>query len=266
LSVNGSELILRQIFDRFGEQVHPLTPTYALFPEIARRWTETRLAPAQDFAFDLAKLSIPAGTTLAVIVNPDNPNGLAVDIDPLTFLLKRYPDTLFLIDEAFIGLAGVSAVSLVPQYKNVIVTRTFSKAHSLAGFRVGYAVAPLPIADDLNDHNDAYPLARPSEAAALATLQNEGKIRDRAATLRRWTGELAAGLRALGVRTFPTETYFFLADFAPHDAGTLAKRLEQDGILVKPLNVAWLGQGFMRVTTALPDDNARFLSTLEELL
>jgi histidinol-phosphate aminotransferase len=50
-----------------------------LFPEIARRWTETRLAPAQDFAFDLAELSIPAGTTLAVIVNPNNPNGLAVD-------------------------------------------------------------------------------------------------------------------------------------------------------------------------------------------
>jgi histidinol-phosphate aminotransferase len=140
------------------------------------------------------------------------------------------------------------------------------QAHSLAGFRVGYAVAPLPIADDLNDHNDAYPLARPSEAAALATLQNEGKIRDRAATLRRWTRELAAVLRALGVRTFPTETYFFLADFAPHDAGDLARRREQDGVLIKPLNVASLGPGFMRVTTALTDDNAQFLSTLEELL
>jgi histidinol-phosphate aminotransferase len=130
-----------------------------------------------------------------------------VDIDPLTFLLKRHPDTLFLIDEAFIGLAGVSAVSLVPQYKNVIVTRTFSKAHSLAGLRVGYAAAPLPIADDLNGHNDAYPLARPSEAAALATRQNDGKIHDRAATLRRWTGELATGLRALGsARSRPKRT------------------------------------------------------------
>jgi histidinol-phosphate aminotransferase len=73
-------------------------------------------------------------------------------------------------------------------------------------------------------------------------------------------------LRALGVRTFPTETYFFLADFAPHDAGDLARRREQDGVLIKPLNVASLGPGFMRVTTALTDDNAQFLSTLEELL
>jgi histidinol-phosphate aminotransferase len=84
--------------------------------------------------------------------------------------------------------------------------------------------------------------------------------------LRQWTDELAAGLQTLGVRTFPTETYFFLADFAPHDAGRLVKRLEERGILVKPLNDVRLGPGFMRVTTTLPEDNARFLSTVRELL
>jgi histidinol-phosphate aminotransferase len=59
----GSELILRQIFDRFGHQVHLLTPTYALIPEIARRYRETRLYPERNFAFDLRKLAIPKGTT-----------------------------------------------------------------------------------------------------------------------------------------------------------------------------------------------------------
>jgi len=70
----------------------------------------------------------------------------------------------------------------------------------------------------------------------------------------------------LGVRTFPTETYFFLADFAPHDAGQLAHRLADREILVKPLNDAHLGPGFMRITTALPEDNARFVVALRELL
>ena len=69
------------------------------------------------------------------------------------------------------------------------------------GVWVGYAVAPPTVADDLNEHNDAYPLARPSEAAAIATLQNDDKIRDRVAMLRQWTEELADGLRALEVRT-----------------------------------------------------------------
>jgi histidinol-phosphate aminotransferase len=146
------------------------------------------------------------------------------------------------------------------------VTRTLSKAHSLAGFRVGYGIFPEALADDVNTHNDAYPLARPSQAAALATLQHEDTIRARALTLRAWTEDLAGQLRALGVRTFPTETYFFVADFSPRDAGSLAARLGQRGILIKPLNDARLGPGFMRITTAVPDDNARFVAALKELL
>jgi histidinol-phosphate aminotransferase len=262
----GSELILRQLFDRFGQQVHLLTPTYALFPEIARRYTETRLLPEQNFAFDLSSLAIPEGTTLAVIVNPNNPNGGTFDTRPLPDLLRRYPATRFLVDEAFIGLAGQSVAHLVPEHANLLVTRTLSKAHSLAGFRVGYAVLPEAIADDLNTHNDAYPLARPSQAAALATLQHEDTIRARARQLRAWTEDLAEQLRALGVRTFPSETYFFVADFAPHDAGALAARLKERGILIKPLNDARLGSGYMRVTTAVPEDNARFVAALRTLL
>lgn len=262
----GSELILRQIFDRLGQQVHLLTPTYVLFPEIARRYTETRLVPENDFAFDLERLDVPDGATLAVIVNPNNPNGGTFDMAALPGLLARYPETRFLIDEAFIGLGGDGVAHLVPRHKNLLVTRTLSKAHSLAGFRVGYAVLPEPLADDLNEHNDAYPLARPSQAAALATLRHEHKIRERAATLRRWADELAGELRRLGVKTYPTRTYFFLADFAPLDAAVLAEKLRARNILINPLGDRRLGPGFMRVTTALPEDNARFTAALREIL
>jgi len=262
----GSELILRQLFDRFGQQAHLLTPTYALFPEIAARFSETRLMPEHGFGFDLARLEIPEGTTLTVIVNPNNPNGGIFDMRPLPGLLRTHPQVRFLVDEAFIGMAGESVAHLVPTHPNLLVTRTFSKAHSLAGFRVGYAILPESIADDLNQHNDAYPLARASEAAAIATLQHEDEIRERVAQLRRWTEALASALRDLGVRTYATETYFFLADFAPHNAAALASQLMEHNILVKPLHDARLGPGFMRVTTALPDDNARFVSVLKGLL
>lgn len=262
----GSELILRQLFDRYGQRVHLLTPTYVLFPEIAGTYTETRLLPEQDFAFDLSELTVPDGTTLAVIVNPNNPNGGIFDMTPLPKLLQRYPETCFLVDEAFIGLAGESVAHLVPEYSNLLVTRTLSKAHSLAGFRVGYGIFPETIADDLNSHNDAYPLARPSQAAAIATLRHEDTIRARAERLLGWTEDLAAQLRTLGVRTYPTQTYFFLADFAPHDATELANRLRNRDILIKPLNDPVLGPGYMRITTALPQDNRRFVDALRELL
>ncbi len=262
----GSELILRQIFERFGKQVHLLTPTYPLFPEIARRHTETRLLPELDFAFDLGELVIPEGTTLAVIVNPNNPNGGIFDMSPLPDLLRRHPSTQFLVDEAFIGLAGQSVVHLVPEYLNLMVTRTLSKAHSLAGFRVGYGVFPESIAYDLNGHNDAYPLTRPSQAAAIATLEREEQIHARNAQLRVWTNDLAEELRKLGVHTFPSQTYFFLADFSPHSAEAIAAELSRHKILIKPLNDPILGPGYMRVTTALPEDNARFISVLREVI
>ena len=262
----GSELILRQIFDRLGHRVHLLTPTYTLFPEIAKQYTETRLLPEKDFAFDLADLQIPDGTTLAVIVNPNNPNGGIFDMAPLPYLLRRYPNTRFLMDEAFIGLAGQSVAHMVPEYPNLLVTRTLSKAHSLAGFRVGYAILPEALADDLNTRNDAYPLARPSQAAALVTLQHEDKIRDRIARLRSWTAQLAGELRGLGAHIYPTETYFFLADFAPHSAVELATRLEEQGIFVKPLGDPILGPGFMRITTAMPNSNMRVVHAFRELL
>jgi histidinol-phosphate aminotransferase len=262
----GSELILRQLFDRFGQQVHLLTPTYGLFPEIARRYTEQRLLPEKDFAFDLGELAVPDGTTLVVIVNPNNPNGGIFDMAPLPDLLRRHPQTRFLVDEAFIGLAGQSVAHLVPEFPNLLVTRTLSKAHSLAGFRIGYGIFPEPIADDLNGHNDAYPLARPSQAAAIATLLHEDRIHARAAQLHAWTEALAAELRALGVRTYPTHTYFFLADLAPYNAAEIAEQLRSRDILIKPLNDPALGPGYMRITTALPEDNRRFVDALRTLL
>lgn len=262
----GSELILRQLFLRLGQKVHLLTPTYVLFPEIARSYTETRLKPEDGFAFDLSRLQIPDGTTLAVIVNPNNPNGGTFDMSPLPDLMKRHANTYFLVDEAFIGMSGQSVASWVPRYPNLIVTRTLSKAHSLAGFRVGYAILPEPLADDLNRNNDAYPLARASQAAAIATLLHEDKILARAATLRDWAAELAGNLQSLGIKTYPSETYFFLADFSPLDATRLAEYLRRQDILIKPLGDAALGPGFMRVTTALPEDNARFVSALKSFL
>jgi histidinol-phosphate aminotransferase len=262
----GSELILRQLFDRYGARAHLLTPTYPLFPEIAGSYTETPLSPADEFAYDLGDLRVPERTTLVVIVNPNNPNGGTLDMAPLPRLLEAHPGVYFLVDEAFIGLAGESVAGLVPRHPNLLVTRTLSKAHSLAGLRVGYAVLPEAVADDLNGHNDAYPLARPSQAAAVATLEHEGKIKARISSLRAWTGQLAEGLRDLGVRTYPSETYFFLADFAPRDAAELAVVLKSHGIFIKPLSDRRLGPGFMRVTTALPEDNRRFLDVLRKVL
>jgi histidinol-phosphate aminotransferase len=262
----GSELILRQLFARFGARSHLVTPTYALFPEIAGRFTETRLQPADDFRLDLADLRIPRGTTLVTLVDPSNPTGMVADTTALPELLERHPDVVFLVDEAFVEFGGGSAVPLVPSHPNLVVTRTFSKAHSLAGFRVGYAVTSTRLVAELDAANDAYPLARASQAAAIATLEHLDAISARVAALRSWAAALAAGLRRLGVVTYPSQTYFFLADTSPVPAVDIARRLAEQHILVRPLDDPVLGAGFLRVTTALPEQNAQVVEAFATAL
>jgi histidinol-phosphate aminotransferase len=261
----GSELILRQLLTRMGARPHLVLPTYPLFPELCPIRTETLLEPDEGFALDLRRVAPPAGTTLVVLVNPNNPNGTAFDVEPLPELLARFPDTYFLVDEAFIGLSGTTVAPWVRDHENLLVTRTLSKAHSLAGFRVGYAIVPRPIADAMNRGNDAYPLARVSQAAAIATLEHEDEIRRRVGELKTWARELAAGIDALGFRTFPTETYFFLTDLAPLRADRVASSLRERGILVKPLGDPRLGPGYLRITTSTPDGNRRFLAALADV-
>jgi histidinol-phosphate aminotransferase len=84
--------------------------------------------------------------------------------------------------------------------------------------------------------------------------------------LRGWTEELAAQLRGMGISTYPTRTYFFLADLAPHDAKVVAAKLSSRGMLIRPLNDPVLGSGFMRITTAQPADNIRFIHAIREVL
>jgi histidinol-phosphate/aromatic aminotransferase/cobyric acid decarboxylase-like protein len=179
---------------------------------------------------------------------------------PLSGLLENNLETPFLVDEAFVDIGGSAVARLVPRYDNLLVTRTLSKAHSLAVFRVGYAILPKPVTEDLNASNDAYPLARPSQAAAISTLRADAEIRNRVERLRSWTDRLAEGLEPLGVTTHPTERYVFLADFSPHDASDVAARLRDRDIFVKALADDRLGPGYMRVATARPEDNQRVAS------
>lgn len=261
----GSELILRQLFSLYGRKVHLITPTYYLFEEIAEEKTETLLREEESFRFDIKDLEVPDSTTLAVIVSPNNPNGAVFNITDNISLIERRPDTVFLIDEAFIEFGGEPATSLTLEYDNVIVTRTFSKAFSLAGCRVGYAIANEKLTDYLNSHNDAYPLARTSEAAAIASLEQIRKLDKRAIMLKGLARDFANSLEALGVETYPTETYFFLGK-VPLDSALFAEALRKRNIHIRPLYSERLEKNFLRFATSTEENNRIVLDAVGEIL
>jgi histidinol-phosphate aminotransferase len=173
---------------------------------------------------------------------------------------------MFLVDEAFIEFGGKPLADLVPEYRNLIVTRTFTKAFSLAGLRVGYGVGPPGVIDWLNRSNDAYLLARPAQAAALACLEHREKIEERVTLLKRWTAEFAEGLERLGIKTYPTETYFFVARLPGISGEAFAAEMRHRSILVKAPHQARLGESFVRFATSTPENNATALQAIQEIL
>ena len=173
---------------------------------------------------------------------------------------------MFLIDEAFIEFGGKPATDLIFEYKNVIITRTFSKAFSLAGCRVGYAIADKELVDDLNNHNDAYPLARTAEAAAMASLEHLNKIQERVVKLKELAREFAASLQNLGIKTFPTETYFFLGKVPHMSADEFANALSEKDIHIRPLHQEGLGNNFLRFATSAAENNVMVLDAIKDIL
>jgi histidinol-phosphate aminotransferase len=261
----GSELILRQLFLRYGQRVHLISPTYYLFEEIAENKTYTFLDEKEDFLFDMKKIDMPKDTTLVVIVNLNNPTGTVFDIKENLGIIERYTDTMFLIDEAFIEFGGKPAVDLIFKYRNVIITRTFSKAFSLAGCRVGYAIGNKELIDHLNGSNDAYPLARTAEAAAMASLEYLDKIRERVMFLRNQAGDLAKSLQNLGVKTYPTESFFFLGK-VPMDADEFARALSKRNINIRPIRLEGMENKFLKFAASTSENNRIVLKAVKEIL
>jgi len=261
----GSELIVRQLLSLFGQRVHILTPTWIIFEKIVKEKTFTYLKEERDFLISLSEIDIPKETTLMPIVNPNNPTGGLFNIKDSLKLVEHNPKTMFLIDEAFIEFGGKPAVDLPERYDNVIVTRTFSKGFSLAGFRVGYSILPKKWARYMNEHNDPVPLARVSEAAAIAVLRNDDKIKERVKKLKQWAGKLAKSLETLGINTYPSETYFFLAKI-PMNSEEFAEEMMKRNILIKAAKQKGLKNNFIKFTTSTPKNNKIVVQAVKEIL
>jgi histidinol-phosphate aminotransferase len=239
---------------------------------LQKQKTYTLLNEKENFNYDITKLEIPKDTTLVAIINPNNPTSNEFNINENIQLIDRNPNTLFLIDEAFIEFVDEgtkkSAVNLVSNYKNVIITRTFSKAFSLAGCRVGYAIANKELINYLDNINDAYPLSRSAEAAAIESLNHVDKINERVVHLKKTTKDLISSLKTLGIVSFPTETFFFLIKipFENTDADEFANLLAEHNIHVRPLHLKGLENKYIRFATSTVNNNEIVISTIKEII
>jgi histidinol-phosphate aminotransferase len=198
------------------------------------------------------------------VATPNNPTGVAATTTELRSLLGRISsEVIVCIDEAYREFLdpgfGDPVTELLPEYPNVIVTRTFSKAHGLAGLRVGYGVGHPDVIATVDKTMLPFSVNALAQAGALAALDHEAEITGRVAAILAERARVEVELAAAGW-TFPNHQGNFVWLALGDRADDVGAALERRGVVIRPFS----GDG-IRVTIGTPAENDRFLTTLAEV-
>lgn len=236
---NGSDEVLALTFMALLRQDKPLLlpeTTYSFYNVYIDLYgIQARHIPlTDDFRIDLSQYCQPNGGI--IFANPNAPTGISVPLDDIRNLLESTPDSVVVVDEAYVDFGAESATALVNEYPNLLVTQTFSKSRSLAGLRIGCAFGHSDLIEALervkNSFN-SYPLDMLAEVAAIASLEDEAYFNDcieRVIATRQWTTE---ALNRLGFEVLPSHTNFVFAAHADLTGAELMTYLRENRILVR---------------------------------
>lgn len=250
------------VFSQHAFAVYPLATLSA--------GAECIVAPARHHGHDLVamKTAIRPDTRVVWIANPNNPTGNFLPYADIHAFMKSVPaDVAVVLDEAYNEYLPpadrVDTVAWLKEFPNLIITRTFSKIHGLAGLRVGYAVASAELADLMNRVRQPFNVNNLAIAAASAALDDHLFIAESYELNRRGMEQIVAGLKRLGLEHIPSHGNF--VTFAVHDGAAVNQKLLKQGVIVRPIGGYGL-PNHLRVTIGLETENARFLSALEKSL
>lgn len=265
---NGSDEVLAHIFKAFFVQELPvLYPdiTYSFYPVYSQFFgVKTKILPLND-DFEIAPNDYKQANGGIIITNPNAPTSIALGLSAIEEVLQANPDSVVVIDEAYVDFGAESAVSLVEKYDNLVVCQTTSKSRSLAGLRVGFAIAqPHLIAalEAVKNSFNSYPIDRFAIAAAVASFEDQEYFETQCQKVIASRGKLAADLEALGFKVLPSKANFIFASLPARDAGELAAELRGRGVIVRYFNKPRINQ-FLRITVGTDEQNQRLVDTLK---
>lgn len=272
LVAGGIDEALRLIADVFIERgravllVDPTFPMYHFYAE-QRDATIRALRYDSEMRFPLREVLAELREEPAVffLANPNNPTGNLLGMSALGKILNAAPRTLVVVDEAYFEFSGVTLLPRIRRRRNLVVTRTFSKASGLAGLRMGCIFAHREIAKILKRAQAPFPVGTAALAAAEVSLQDYEFVRRAVREIQNGKRILERGLVELGVRVFPSAANFVLADFGARGSRIVAA-LERRGILVRDQTASFGRPGFVRITAGTAAQMRKFLRALEPLL
>ena len=231
---------------------------------------EVILVPLAGHAYDLDVIAARAGpgTRLVILGNPNNPTGLALSKAALDRFLDRLPHGLVVcLDEAYAEYAAnadlPNSLDYIAAGRALVGVRTLSKAYGLAGLRIGYAIAPEPLAQSLNNQRQRFNTSSLAQIAAVAALGDSDHLASTVALNASGRDWLSARLSALGLFFLPSEANFLLVRVG--DGALVCQTLKEGGVLVKQLDAFGLPE-YIRVSVGTPGENARFIECLQRAI
>lgn len=275
---NGSNEIIEFLVKAFvqeGDEVITSHPSFLMYQKIVQvRGGINHVLPLRDMRHDLVgiKKLVSEKTRLIFIDNPNNPTGTAIPPVDLYRFLSDIPESVIVVlDEAYVDFMDkklqVDFYSLIRNVEGrcpVVFLRTFSKAYGLSGLRVGYGMMAREIAECLHKVRQPFNINQMAQVGALAALEDEEYYQltlDRTAKARAY---LSHEVDALGCRSYPTETNFFLIDVRGN-ADKLYQAMLHQGVIVRSMS-AYGFTNFIRVTFGTEEENKRFVKSLADCL
>jgi histidinol-phosphate aminotransferase len=273
LVANGSDEVLVLIAATYlnpGDNAVVSEHTFFNYEFAARVFDgEVRAVPTRGLRCDLAAMrdAVDARTRIVFLCNPNNPTGLHVGAAELEAFLRSLPrETLAVVDEAYAEYADApdfpDCAALTDRFHNLLVTRTFSKAHGLAGLRIGYAMAQEALIQDLRQVKLPFNVNAAAQAAALAALGDREHLARTLELNRLGKDLLTRALAAKGWEVLPSQGNFLCFRPTVVTALEVGEALFRQGVIVRPLGRFGL-EDWIRVTVGTPAQNAHFLEALE---
>ena len=268
---NGSDEVLAHIFKAFFVQDKPLLYpdiSYSFYPVYSQFFNlNTIEVPlTSSYEIDVADYKQPNGGI--IIANPNAPTGRAISLSMIIQLLTQSPDSVVVIDEAYVDFGAESAVSLVSQFDNLVVCQTTSKSRSLAGLRVGFAIAQphlITALEAVKNSFNSYPIDRFALAAAVASFEDQAYFEQQCQKVIASREQLIQEMQALGFEILPSKANFIFATHPQHAANEIAAQLRQQGVIVRYFNKPRIDQ-FLRITIGTPEQNERLLRSLKSII
>ncbi len=269
---NGSDEVLAHAFmallkhDRsilFPDISYSFYPVYCGLYEISYR----TIPLTESFEIKVDDYLMPNGGV--IFPNPNAPTGRLLPLTEIERLLAGNPDSVVVVDEAYIDFGGKTAVGLVARYPQLLVTRTLSKSHALAGLRVGYAIGQEHLVEALNrvkDSFNSYPLDRFAQAGALASIQDPGYFEEICSKVVATRTRLVASMAEMGFEVLPSTANFIFARHPVHDGAGLAAALRERNIIVRHFRKPARISPFLRITVGTDEQCDALIAALKAIL